>query len=52
MFDPDLVIEMFVFDEETAEAPRAATAEGQLVDGEIGEATDEDALDEASHSGQ
>ena len=52
MFDPDLVVEIFVFDSMTAAAGRAATAEGQLEDNQLGEATDRDALDEPSRSGQ
>jgi uncharacterized protein YbcI len=52
MFDPDIVIEMFVFDSAAETAARSATAEGQLDDPGIGEATDEDALDTPSGSGQ
>ena len=52
MFDPDIVIEMFVFDSAAETAARSATAEGQLHDPDIGEATDEDALDTPSGSGQ
>ncbi len=44
LFDPHVVIEMFVFDSPAHEGVRAATAEGQLSQGEVGEATDEDAL--------
>jgi uncharacterized protein YbcI len=43
MFEPDMVVEMFVFDRP---APaRAATGAGQLRGEEIGAATDADALD-------
>jgi uncharacterized protein YbcI len=52
MFDPDLVVEMFVFDSAAAAEDRAATAEAQLQDDDAGEATDEDALDVASDAGQ
>ena len=52
MFDPDVVVEMFVFDSEGSSDAIEATAEGQLGDQETGRATDEDALDRASSSGQ
>ena len=52
MFDPDLVVEMFVFDSDAGTAARKATAAGQIEDGAIGEATDEDALDEPAEPGQ
>ena len=52
MFDPDVVVEMFVFDAAAPAADRSATSDGQLHDSEIGEATDEDALDSPSGSGQ
>ncbi len=52
MFDPDLVVEMFVFDSAGDPDERAATAEGQLHDDRTGEATDSDALDAPSSSGQ
>ena len=52
MFDPDVVVEMFVFDSEGSSDAIEATAEGQLGAHEMGRATDEDALDEASSSGQ
>ncbi len=45
MFDPDVVIEMFVFDEPAKADGRAATASGQLRDDGTGEATDQAALD-------
>jgi uncharacterized protein YbcI len=44
LFDPARVIEIFVFDDEGPERPRAATAEGQVSDGEVGEATDQESL--------
>ena len=52
MFDPDVVVEMFVFDSTVDPEGRAETAEGQTSDSGIGEATDENALDEPSVSGQ
>ncbi len=52
MFDPDLVVEMFVFDCAGDSKDRVATAEGKLRDDATGEATDEDALDTPSASGQ
>ena len=51
MFDPDVVVEMFVFDETAAEDARAATAEGQVTDESIGEATDVEALDAEADPG-
>src|SRR5918998_2896197 len=44
MFDPDIVVEMFVFDSAGDPDDRAATAEGQLQDDNTGVATDQDAL--------
>ena len=52
VFDPHRVFEIFVFDKDVAPAPRAATAEGQTSDGEFGQATATDALDEDSSAGQ
>jgi uncharacterized protein YbcI len=52
MFDPDIVVEMFVFDSSAPAADRAATAEGQLHDSGAGAATDAEALDDPSGSGQ
>lgn len=52
MFEPDIVVEMFVFDSATSQQGRAATAEGQTQDDSIGEATAHDALDDPSVSGQ
>ena len=52
MFDPDIVVEMFVFDTSGPGADRAATASGLLHDDSTGVATDEDALDAPSASGQ
>ncbi len=52
MFDPDIVVEMFVFDSEGSSDAIEATAEAQLEDREQGLATDEDALEDPSSSGQ
>jgi uncharacterized protein YbcI len=52
LFDPDVVVEMFVFDSAGHPDDRAATAEGQLQDDNTGVATDQDALDQPSRSGQ
>jgi uncharacterized protein YbcI len=52
MFEPDLVVEMFVFDSAAERDDRSATAEGQLHDDGMGKATDEDALDTPAASGQ
>lgn len=43
LFDPNVVIEMFVFDAPAREGAIAATAEGQLSEGQVGEATEDDA---------
>jgi uncharacterized protein YbcI len=51
MFDPHVIVEMFIFDEQADQVQRAATAEGQLEDDGTGEATDTDALDDPSASG-
>jgi uncharacterized protein YbcI len=47
MFDPDVVVEMFLFDSAASAGARAATAQGQLHDDATGEATDEEALGES-----
>ncbi|HUR85215.1 MAG TPA: DUF2294 domain-containing protein [Solirubrobacteraceae bacterium] len=52
MFDPDLVVEMFVFDAAGETADRTATAQGQTQDDGSGEATDQDALDSPAAPGQ
>ena len=52
MFDPHLVVEMFVFDSPADPDALAATAASQTRDHRIGEATDEDALDSPATSGQ
>ncbi len=52
MFDPDLVVEMFVFDSAADAKDRAATAQGQTQHDTIGEATDDDALDSPAAAGQ
>ena len=41
MFDPAVVVEIFVFDGPTPEGARAGTADGQTSHGEVGEATSE-----------
>ncbi len=48
MFDPDVVIELFVFDQPGEAGAIAATAEGQLGDDVAGEATERDALEAPS----
>ena len=40
LFDPDVVIEMFVFDDTIQSPPRAGTSAGQMAEGEAGEATE------------
>ena len=52
MFDPDIVVEMFVFDAKGSADARGATGKAQVEDDATGEATDEDALDEPTTSGQ
>jgi uncharacterized protein YbcI len=52
MFDPDIVVEMFVFDSAAGAADRAATAHGQIENDGIGAATDASALDDPSDAGQ
>jgi uncharacterized protein YbcI len=52
MFDPDLIVEMFVFDSTAERDDRTATAEGQLHDDATGEATNDSTLDTPSASGQ
>ena len=52
VFDPDLVVEMFVFDDQAPAGMRAATGRGQADDDGTGEATDERALDEPSEGGR
>lgn len=51
MFDPDIVVEMFVFGQPGSSDARGATAAGQIEDDATGEATDDDALDAPSSSG-
>jgi uncharacterized protein YbcI len=48
MFDPDVIVEMFVFDDQAPDESRVATGRGQANDDDTGEATDRDALDEPS----
>ncbi len=50
LFAPDRVIEMFVFDD-TVRKLTEATAKGQLTAAPVGEATEDDALDEPSAAG-
>ena len=52
MFDPDVLVEMFVFDSPGSSDAIEATAEGQLNEGERGVATADDALDPPASSGQ
>ena len=52
MFDPDVVVEMFLFDATASADARAATAKGQLHDDAIGDATDEEALGELREPAQ
>ncbi len=48
LFDPDIVVEIFVFDRESGDREVEETARGQLDDAVVGEATDERQLDEGS----
>ena len=52
MFDPDVVVEMFVFDEPGSPGGRGATGLAQLEEDDRGAATDEAALDSPSGGGQ
>jgi uncharacterized protein YbcI len=52
LFEPTVVIEMFVFDSAQGGAPQAATAEGQVSQGTQGEATNQEALDPPSEEDQ
>ncbi len=52
LFDPDVMIELFVFDQPADSAARRETAEGQLDGDDTGQATDEDAFDAPSSSGR
>jgi uncharacterized protein YbcI len=52
LFDTDRVVELFVFDDTAAHGACAATAEGQISDGQIGEATEQGSLEQADESGQ
>ena len=52
MFAPDVVVEMFVFDEPGEADAREATARGQTADGGVGEATDRRALDVPADPGR
>lgn len=52
MFNPNVVVEMFIFDAPGDDAAIAATAQGQLDGDDTGQATDEGSLDAAGESGQ
>ena len=51
MFDPDVGVEMFVFDSDGSTDAIEATAEGQLEEPEVGAATDAEALDDRPSGG-
>jgi uncharacterized protein YbcI len=51
LFSPHRIVEMFVFDRPAGDAPRAATAEGQLSEGEVGAADADAALEPPSAPG-
>ena len=51
MFDPDVVVEMFMFDEPADTKARTATGKGHVNRDGTGEVTDEDALDPPSSAG-
>ena len=52
MFDPGIVVEMFVFDEPVSEAAQAATAEGLAAEKDTGVVTNEEGSVPPSGSGQ
>ena len=52
MFDPNIVVEMFVFDERGPEEAIEATVAGQVRDDDTGIATVEGALDRPAEGGQ
>lgn len=52
MFDPDVIVEMFVFDQPGSEDAREATAGGQLREDGTGETTTGGALEAPSDAGQ
>ena len=52
MFDPDIVVEIFVFDAPVDRSRQAATGARQVADEAIGAATDAEALDDPSTAGQ
>jgi hypothetical protein len=52
MFDPDIIVEMFVFDSGGSSDAIEATAVGQLEDREHGVVTDDDARDRPASRGQ
>jgi uncharacterized protein YbcI len=49
LFDPDIALEIFVFDDTDAKGAEA-TARGQVSEEEVGAATDEDAVDAPSET--
>jgi uncharacterized protein YbcI len=48
LFDPNVVIEMFIFDATDSSGAAKATARGQIADEEVGAATDAEDLEAAS----
>ncbi len=52
LFEPDVVVELFVFDEKASPEARAATGAGQLEDDGTGEAKDTEATEPPTSSGQ
>jgi uncharacterized protein YbcI len=52
IFEPDVVVELFILDDRGSPDARTATGVGQLEDEPVGEATDQDALDVPTDSGQ
>ncbi len=52
MFDPDVVVEMFIFDERAPEEAIRATSERQIDDDDAGAATEPDSLEPPAGSGQ
>jgi uncharacterized protein YbcI len=52
MFDPDVIVEMFVFDEAAPDGQREATGHGQIAGDDTGAADDGESLGEPASSGQ
>lgn len=52
MFDPDVVVEMFVFDEQGNAEMREETARGQIEDERVGTVTDQTALNAPSDANE